>query len=334
MSYAQHTPDRDAEEQAALWAARIDGSSLSPADRPALEAWLAKSPAHRALLSQYCQFSADLEQLLPILVEAGSVSMPTKEKPARRSWNLAWLASATAACAALLVLGLWLLKPTQHAESIATAVGQRQSLTLADGTYVELNAQTSLVIENGSAERRVRLAQGQAYFEVSKDKTRPFIVESPSGSVRVTGTKFDVRTEAGSQMDVTVLEGSVQVRPATVDGIAHSGPVALVAGNRLTSNSKVTTVARLSDSELEDALAWRQGQIVFDNVPLREALARFAHYHGRGIIVTPQAAELRIGGRFSLDDVDGFFSALKEVLPVRVTHDPSGTVCIEKREER
>ena len=59
--------DPAAEDQAALWAARLDGSVLSTADRIALDAWLAVSPDHRTLLSRYCQFSADLEQQMPLL---------------------------------------------------------------------------------------------------------------------------------------------------------------------------------------------------------------------------------------------------------------------------
>ncbi|MFA5265307.1 MAG: FecR domain-containing protein, partial [Opitutaceae bacterium] len=222
MNHVHHNHDSDVEAQAALWAARIDGSSLGEADRTALETWLSEDPSHRELLSQYCQFSADLEHLIPDLVATGAVAMPATEKTSSRAWSIKWLAGTSMACAALVAFGFWLARPVERAESIATAVGQRQSLTLADGTRVELNAQTSLVIENTRAERHVRLAQGQAYFEVSKDKSRPFIVETPSGSVRVTGTIFDVRTESASQLDVTVVEGSVQVRPAVVNETTQS----------------------------------------------------------------------------------------------------------------
>jgi transmembrane sensor len=151
--------------------------------------------------------------------------------------------------------------------------------------------------------------------------------------VRVTGTIFDVRTESASQLDVTVVEGSVQVRPAVVNETPQSTPVSLVAGNTLSANAKGVSVQTLSSSALDDVLAWRHGQIVFDNVPLREAFARFAHYHGRGVGVTPQAAELRIGGRFSLDDFEGFLAALEEVLPVRVSRDLNGTVRVGLRGE-
>ena len=73
MNTSDQNYDPVTEEQASLWAARLEGSSLSAADRAALDAWLAEKPVHRVLLSDYCQFSADLEQLLPSLVAAGRV---------------------------------------------------------------------------------------------------------------------------------------------------------------------------------------------------------------------------------------------------------------------
>jgi transmembrane sensor len=110
--------------------------------------------------------------------------------------------------------------------------------------------------------------------------------------------------------------------------------VTLGAGDKLSAGPHGVEVRTLSSANLDDALAWRQGQVVFTDVPLREALACFARYHGRGITATAGAAELRVGGRFGLDDLDGFFAALEQVLPVRVTRDLSGTVQVGLRSDR
>src|SRR5690606_22171746 len=161
---------------------------------------------------------------------------------------------------------------------IATAVAQRQSITLSDGTKVDLNAHTRLEVAISASERRVRLAAGEAFFEVQKDPARPFIIETPTGSVRVTGTTFNVRSDAASSLEVTVVEGSVQVRTGG-ESSSSSPPVSLGAGDRLSSGRTGVSVKALSDAAIADTLAWRQGQIVFDGVPLRQALARFSHYH-------------------------------------------------------
>ncbi len=325
--------DPAADAQASLWAARLDGSKLSAADRRELNAWLDASPAHRTLLSNYCQFSADLEQQLPLLEgikeqseEAGKMPETATLYPWLRRPRLAG-AMLTAAAAVALVF--WVTRPSGQIENIATSVAHRQTLTLVDGTKVELNAQTNLLVEITRTERHVRLASGEAFFSVSKDTTRPFIIDTPAGSVRVTGTQFNVRTETASGLEVTVLEGTVQVRPGQA-----SAPVSLTIGNTLTSSPAGVAVRTLSTTQLNDALAWRQGQIVFEGTSLHEALARFARYHGRGITATPEAAKLRVGGRYSLGDLDGFFSDLEAVLPVKVSRDLSGTVQVDVRTER
>jgi transmembrane sensor len=330
-----------AEEQASLWAARLDGGSLTASDRAALDAWLAETPTHRALLSGYCQFSADLEENLLALVATGAVTPPLEEtpQPARFRWSLPWFAGAALAAAAAVAFVFWLVRPGTQFESIETPAAHRQSLTLADGSRVELNARTSLRIENSRTERRVQLVTGEAYFIVSKDQNRPFIVETQAGSVRVTGTIFNVRSETASQLEVTVVEGSVQVRPGLTGGPIAPTHAKLGAGDRLSVSPGSTTSRTLTSSELEDALAWRRGQIVCNGMPLAEVAARFDRYHGRKIVVAPDAANLRVGGQYSLDDLKGFFTALEDnnMFPgksVGVTHDPSGTAQVRLRSDR
>ena len=329
-----------AEEQASLWAARLDGGNLTAADRAALDAWLAQNPTHRSLLSRYCQFSADLEEHLLALVATGAVTLPPEEEPqpARHHWSLPWFAGASLAAAAAVAFVVWLARPGVQYESLETPAAHRLSLTLADGSRVELNARTSLQVESSRTERRVRLATGEAYFVVSKDQKRPFIVETPAGSVRVTGTIFNVRSETTSQLEVTVVEGKVEVSPGSAGGPLAPTPVVLGAGVRMSTSPAGPLFDTLPGSALEDALAWRQGQIVCNGLPLAEVAARFARYHGRNIVVMPDAANLSVSGRYGLDDFDGFIAALKnDMFPgksVGVTYDPSGTAQVSLRSVR
>jgi transmembrane sensor len=168
---------------------------------------------------------------------------------------------------------------------------------------------------------------------VHKDPTRPFIVETPAGSVRVTGTHFDVRSETPTTFEVTVTEGSVQAHPGEIAGVP-SAPQTLAAGDQLTASPEGVSVRQLSTAALDDVLAWRQGQIVFNRVPLKEALGRFARYHGRGITVSAEVADKRIGGRYSLDDLDGFLAFIEEGLQVHVTRDLNGTLLVSARSPR
>lgn len=326
--------DSLADEQAALWAARIDGDTLDRAQRAELDAWLAQDPSHRPLLSRYCQLSADLEEQIPALVDAGAVPLPPSvgSAPARRRRSRPRVLALVAAAAAAIALGFFVLRPSEPVQNVATAPGERQTHTLADGTRLELNAHTSLRFENGKTERRVRFAGGEALFMVAKDPSRPFIVETPGGSVRVTGTTFNVRSEpAATAFEVTVVEGSVQVRASSADGTGPSAPVALAAGDRFAARGGVGRKSALSSAEVDDALAWRQGQVVFNNTPLREAAARFAHYQGRAIHVAPSVAEEPIGARYSIDDLSGFLAGLEAFLDVTTSYDATGAVMIAPR---
>ena len=323
--------DRIADEQAALWAARLDGDSLDRTQRTELDAWLAENPAHRTLLSQYCQFSADLEEQIPALVSAGAVTIPASaEAGARRAWkwNFPRLGAVAFAAAAAIAVTISIIRPAPEVQFVAMASAQRGPATmLADGTRVELNANTSLRFENTKDGRLVRLAGGEALFSVAKDHARPFIVETPAGSVRVTGTTFNVRTDPSrSAFEVTVVEGSVQVLR---DGGQLPALVPLVAGDQFSSTGGTTR--RLSAGELEDALAWRAGIIVFKGMPLSEAAARFAHYHGCAIKVAPAVANEPVGGTHSIDDLTGFLAGLEQALPVAQQREPSGAVVLSLR---
>jgi transmembrane sensor len=320
------------DEEASLWAARIEGSTLTAADRAALDTWLAADVSHRAALSGYCQFSADLEEQLPALVATGAITMP--EAPARsRGWRFTWIAG-TALAAAAIALMLWLR--VGAGESFATLTAQRQTIALADGTQIELNARTTLVATLGRHERHVRLTEGEAFFQVAKDKSRPFIVDTPTGSVRVTGTQFDVRTEGTNQFDVAVREGSVEVRPGDFSGPEAANVRPLGAGDVLSARTSGVSVRPISVAGVEELLAWRQGRIVCEGMPLRDVLARFGHYHGRVMTASPAAENLSVGGTYSLEDLSGFLNALPDVFPapLRVITAADGTIRVSLRSER
>ena len=265
--------------------------------------------------------------------------MPTAPAPARRGWGFPQFAGLGLAAAAAVAVAFWVARPTAAVQSLATSVAQRGTHTLADGTRVELNARTSLRFENTGTERRVRLGDGEALFIVAKDAARPFIVETPAGSVRVTGTTFSVRNDAAAPvaLEVLVVEGSVQVRPSDQTGQHASEPYSLKAGDRLAAGSRGVEVSALSKAAIENALAWREGYAIFEDVPLSEAAACFARYHGRRIVVAPEIAAQRLGGFYRLDDLGAFTAGLVSTnlpIPVNVSEDLSGTMTIGPRASR
>src|SRR6185503_6672775 len=151
---------------------------------------------------------------------------------------------------------------------------------LDDGSRIELNAQTHLEVDFSRHERHVRLLRGEALFIVAKDAARPFIVTTPSGTVRVTGTIFNVRAArpitGADRVEVTVLEGHVRVRPADAadDASLKVGSRAIVARDRI-------AVSTLAETAVQDVVAWRQGMAHFEDTPLQDVIERFGAYHAR-----------------------------------------------------
>ena len=305
------------EKQAALWTARLETGALTASEQRELAAWLEANPDHRWLLSRYRELCAQLRVQLPVLTDAGEVDALIAGVAARqRRWR--WAGRTLAVAASFAVAGfVWWMLP----QSVGTDFAERRAFTLADGSRVELNAHTSLTIDLGRSVRRVRLERGEAFFTVAHNAARPFIVETAAGSVRVTGTVFDVRAMAATTTEVTVLTGSVQVRPAEA-----TTPTALSGGEQARLAGATVAVRPLSNDAVENAVAWRQGQVAFESAPLSDALERFAAYSGRKITVSPEAAALLVGGRFSLDDPDGFFAAIERAMPVNVLRADGGAV--------
>lgn len=323
MKTPEQLRSEQAEEQAALWAARLDGSPLPTSDVADLEGWLAADPLNRERLERYRHFDRGLGDALGEMAAAGLVAKPHSPASKRRSFLKTLCFSTAALAAVVLAFALWPSLRASAPETFASSAAQRRSLALADGTRVELNAKSRLEVFGDSGVRRVRLVEGEAYFEVRKDPARPFIVDTARGSVRVTGTVFDVNAEARAGLAVTVVEGSVLVSPA------QGGAVALSLSEQFADGRK----RALSASELENALAWRKGLAVFEASPMGEAVALFARYHGRAIEVSPAASGLGVGGRFSLDDLDTFLAALPEMHPVEVVGKPDGTLRVRLRNE-
>ena len=151
-----------------------------------------------------------------------------------------------------------------------TLTGMEYTLTLSDGTRVYLNAESRLkypVVFRGT-ERVVELS-GEAYFKVSKDALRPFVVKMNGVNVRVLGTSFNVRSYADEgQVVTTLVEGKVKVNDQDI-----------VAGEQAvySKNDGKTTVRQV---EVEQYVAWQEGTFVFRNERLENVMKTLGRWYG------------------------------------------------------
>jgi len=144
------------------------------------------------------------------------------------------------------------------------------------------------------------------------------------------GTVFNVRADDSGRLEVTVLEGSVSVSPTGATQGATEA-VSLSAGQQSSWNAGVRRLRSLPPASVADVVAWRDGGVIFEGMPLHSALRRVGNFNDVPIAVAPEVANLRLGGRFRMEDLDGFLTALEAALPVRVTRNPDGSVLVDRR---
>lgn len=181
-----------------------------------------------------------------------------------------WLKAASwAAVVAGIMISLFLLiKPAKHGEPAYTTVttknGQRTVVTIQDGTRLTLNAGTTLhVYDDFSTERRVDLVDGEVFFEVHRDTTRPFRIHSNDLTVSVLGTSFDVSAYTGlKKISVGVVTGKVSVKrdTTTLDVLTKTRQL----------NYNTETHAYTTGTTNASLLAWREGRVELNDLSFAE----------------------------------------------------------------
>ena len=162
--------------------------------------------------------------------------------------------------------------------------GGEYALQLADGSRVWLNAETRLryPVAFAGTERRVELT-GEAYFEVSKDATRPFIVQANGVDVRVLGTSFNVAAY-GAEVVTTLVEGRVAVE-------AGSERVTLEPDRQAVWDGERMEVRQVDASNYG---LWRKGIFYFEDRRLEEILDALARWYGVEVFyVNPETKDMR-----------------------------------------
>lgn len=290
-------------DQAIEWFARCRAGELPETQRARFKAWLAADPEHARAFADIERFWGGLDAPAR-RAYANSAMHGSKPGSIRRRLRLAPLGLAFAAG---LALALWLPPALRFRISDhRTDWGERRELTLPDGTRITLNTHTALSVDFSSALRTVRLAEGEAYFEVARDTARPFVVLADSGEVRVTGTAFNLRDD-GDRMTVTVAEGRVRITPSR--GQAN---VEVAAGYRVSSGGSGSPTVGPADP---GAGAWRDGLLAFEGQPLAAVVSELNRYSPSVIVIAdPRIRSRIVSGVFDLNRPEGIRSAIEKTL--------------------
>ncbi|AZD55876.1 Iron siderophore sensor protein [Pseudomonas chlororaphis subsp. aurantiaca] len=306
-------------DEAAQWFVRLQEPAIDAEERQRFDAWLAEHDAHRDeyQLLQSLWAATDLVPKARLLALCEAPKLAIKRRPLLR------YAVAAGVLAVAVGLGLFsgLNQPAGYSAEFVTALGERRHVALPDGSQVDLNSRSRLLVRYEQGQRSVELSEGEAMFSVEHDSSRPFVVAAGAGKVTVTGTRFDVRRDA-SQTRVAVEQGTVKVQGRDA---ADSDFVNLTAGlgTAVDAQGKVAAAYAVDPQALT---AWRSGKLVFNNASLSEVAAEVSRYREQPLRVGSEAVgKLRLTSVFKADDTDALLKALPSILPVAVKSHADGS---------
>ena len=300
------------------WLALLNSGDATDEDRASFAAWLSADPRHKRIYDGLQLLWRDISSLSQLKDLEPVPPLPAEHAPPVARVTRRWVPLAAAAAVAGLAVAIFWTQPLQvnHepattasaiTEEHETQLGEVRAFQLTDGSTLTLGARSHAVVEFSNGERRVRLARGEAYFDVAKDPSRPFYVNAPATAVRVVGTRFDVRV-AESHVRVAVDEGVVAV---------NDRPAALTRGQRVDvlPDGALTHVTQVDGSEVA---AWREGRLIYDGATLSEVVSDLARYRPNVTLSSEEVGKLRITAGLRVEQIDQFVDRLPDILPVRV----------------
>jgi transmembrane sensor len=311
------------ETKAAAWVIRLGGTPLRDDERRGFEHWLTEHPEHRAAFDRARSTWADLAALK---TEPGEI-IPFRLRHAPVSAR-PMLGRVPAAVVVMLVgagVGaFWYGNPlVMLTADYRTSPGESRSITLADGSTVQLDTASALAVHFDGHERRVELLAGEAYFTVTPmqgTETRPFVVEAANGTAKALGTQFMVARQRGGAQ-VTVAEHRVQVA-AMVPNADRPG-MAVLSPSQSVHYDRASGLGAITSVDLDQAAAWRRGRLVFDKVPLADVVAALNRYRrGRIVIADSSLAGRRVSGVFKTGDLTDALASITQELGVRTASVP------------
>jgi transmembrane sensor len=336
-----HTdPDLQLGEEAAEWFLRMRSGTPEPDETypdpkeclAAFKAWLEQSPEHQHAYRQIEQLHQAAFQLTPpasfdIHALLKKVAAPHRQTQRLRGSKFAKIALAASLVACVLILPLIGQNSQASTHYYSSGVGERQVIQLEDGSSITLNTRSKIAVFFNPREREVRLLSGEALFRVQHDADRPFRVISNGALLEDVGTEFSVYSRKDG-ITVSVVSGKIRLYCDCMK-VTSDSPAPSTKNPSITPSTSVVmgpndqaeitqgpgsdrfSERHLTATEMQNAIAWRDGVISFNNIPLARAIEEFNRYNRQRIVVLDASISTRlVSGRFESPSIPHFLSAL------------------------
>jgi len=330
----QNQHKKTVRETAIAWFLRMQQVDFEHADRSKFEAWLMQTPAHQqaykevTLIWEGFDSTAELKSLDAAMEQKNfQDQILAKQKRTRKIGQsiTTLLSIAIIAFAGLFGYRTWQAQPLSETVKIAQ-VGQIKQETLEDGTKLNMNANSELEVIYFRDRRIAKLKKGEVIFDVARDESRPFIVDSGYGRITVLGTRFAVN-RLQKIIRVSVDHGRVQVESLDVNGNVIATP--LILNNGEVAEVRQQQTPKRTDQLASDAFSFEQGSITFDKAGLEEIAETLSRYRKPAVTVqTLPTEDAQITAVIKTQEVEKFIATLPDIAAVKVKSSPDATVII------
>jgi transmembrane sensor len=324
------------------WLLRLQASELDQQELTAWLDWYNADAANREIFEELQNQYETLRSIpeaqrreLAIRLTAPANESP---KPIRVRNDVPWRRVAVAAAVVALAIGTvlstgyfgaWSKSRSMQTAQYQTPRAEHENVTLPDGSSVKLGALSSISLNFTSDVRYVVLEGGEAYFEVTHDARRPFIVQVGPVTVRAVGTSFNIR-RAQERVVVAVSEGVVDVGQKMLVGPTSS---LLVSAGRQASVNPTRASVAVINTDAQAIGAWRKGRLEFVDEPLSSVIETVNRYSSHAIVVTDrEIAATTYTGTVNEDRIDEWLLALRDVFPVQVSRVGGETILLSGKE--
>jgi len=342
--------------EACAWIAQLESGEQTKEDLAAFKEWMSRSPAHQKEIKRLAVLSSELNiltQMAPSLNKAITQRNNTEKKRHNPLWQSQWSAVGVMFIFLLFFSYTFLFERDffnpQSPLILMTAIGEYKEVTLPDGSLAKLNTNSELEIDFSTERRKIHLLKGEAFFQVTHNPDRPFIVYTNKKSVQAVGTAFSVLHLLG-ELEVTVTEGKVKLANTLAGKIINTIPqdsknklelsdkvvdesMFLVAGESyLATDAKAGLIEKFSPEELNRKMSWQQGIFDFSETPLIEVINDLNRYTKHQIEISDaKIGQLKFGGIFKTDELEPLLDALETTFNIIVIHDQNGVIRLEPR---
>ncbi len=294
-------PSVDASTGAAEWFARLLDDSATPNDLVDFRTWLEADPSNAAAY-------AEIERLW-----LGAGMVPDKsesDRLSRRKLLKSGGALVVVASSALATAAYLRTLPSDF----RTGKGETKIITLPDGSIAELSTESAISLDYTATQRAVSLVEGEAFFTVTKDSSRPFVVNAGILRTVALGTQFSV-SEEDDRITIAVAEHSVRVSSPFEAFEVQEGQSVVYANDR---------ISKPSETDIGSRLSWREGKLVFISTPLEDVVRALSKWRrGKMIVMESELARRPVTVIVDIRRAGTILQALENGLPIRVdTYSP------------